>query len=162
MSTPHDDSPAAQVDEGWRGLAFRLGADEVLVASHAIAEVLDQPEPLTRVAGVPQWIEGVAAIRGAITLIVNLPRLLGIADTGASRGRRLLLARVPDSPPVGLLVPEVLGPRQLDAAPTFAAAADEPESTPGLRTCTVSGGDTCSILDVPALLRGEAFRATQW
>jgi hypothetical protein len=25
----------------------------------------------------------------------------------------------------------------------------------------VTGGDACRILDVPALLRGEAFRATQ-
>jgi purine-binding chemotaxis protein CheW len=159
VDTPRDGDVDAQESAGWRCLAFRLGSDEVLVAADAVAEVLDPPEPLTRVPSAPAWIVGVAAVHGVITLVADLSRLLGVTDAGA--GRRLLLARGPDSAPVGLLVTEVIGTRPLPAELQAAATDETPDRNPALRTLTVPGGGACRILDVPALLRSEAFRAAQ-
>ncbi len=159
MDAPKGERLAAPGDARWRGLAFLLGTEEVLIASDAVAEVLDPPEPLTRIPGVPEWIQGVAAIRGAITLVVDLPRLLGVADGTTVPGRRLLLVRAPDSAPVGLLVADVLGTRDLDGEPQAAPAAEEPDLITAVRTCTVTGGQACRMLDVAALLRSEAFHA---
>ncbi len=159
MDTRGDTDEDVQDGARWRALAFRLGEDELLVASESIAEVLDLPQPVTRIPGTPAWIAGVAAIRGVITLIVDLAGLLGIADAGA--GRRLLLARTPDFAPVGLLVTDVIGTRELAAGPQPATLAGGPEVDAALRSFASTDRQPRRVLDIETLLRSEAFRTVR-
>jgi purine-binding chemotaxis protein CheW len=161
VDTRGDTDEGVQDDACWRALAFRLGEDELLVASESIAEVLDLPQPVTRIPGAPAWIAGVVAIRGVITLIVDLAGLLGIADAGAGRSRRLLLARALDSSPVGLLVTDVIGTRELAAGPQPAVPAAGPEVDGALRDCASTDGQPRRVLHIETLLRSEAFRTVR-
>lgn len=161
MDIGGDTVEGSQASASWRGLAFRLGSEQLLVAADAVGEVLDPPEPLTRIPGAPAWIDGVAAIHGVITLVADLACLLAVGEVATGRGRRLLLVRAPGSAQVGLLVTEVLGTLELDAEPPPATTDPLPEANAALRTFSVPGGHTHRLLDVLTLLHSEAFRVAQ-
>jgi twitching motility protein PilI len=101
--------PAAERE--WVGVAFRLSAENFLVAREETREVLGFPSVVTRVPGAKPWIRGVANVRGQLLPVVDLRAFLGGGVTNPGRSSRVLVANHREVP-AGLLVDEVLGFRR--------------------------------------------------
>ena len=92
----------------WVGVAFRLSAENFLVAREETREVLGFPSVVTRVPGAKTWIRGIANVRGQLLPVVDLRAFLGGGATNTGRSTRVLVANHREVP-AGLLVDEVLG-----------------------------------------------------
>jgi purine-binding chemotaxis protein CheW len=77
----------------------------------SVIETLRSP-PVTAIAGAPQWVQGVAVIRGATVVVVDLGILLGLDSAEISQARVITL-RVGDRV-VGLSVESIVGVREFD------------------------------------------------
>ncbi|HEX7114921.1 MAG TPA: chemotaxis protein CheW [Steroidobacter sp.] len=95
----------------WIGVAFRLSAENFLVAREETASVLSFPAILTRVPGAKPWIRGLANVRGQLLPVVDLRAFLGGGLSNTGRASRVLVANHREIP-AGLLVDEVLGFRR--------------------------------------------------
>ena len=95
----------------WVGVAFRVSAENFLVAREETREVLSFPSVVTRVPGAKPWIRGLANVRGQLLPIVDLRAFLGGGVTNIGRGSRVLVANHREVP-AGLLVDEVQGFRR--------------------------------------------------
>src|SRR5262245_60350056 len=103
----------------WVGVAFRMSAENFLVAREETREVLGFPSVVTRVPGAKPWIRGIANVRGQLLPVVDLRAFLGGGVTNPGRSSRVLVANHREVP-AGLLVDEVLGFRRF-ADDDFAA-----------------------------------------
>jgi twitching motility protein PilI len=101
----------AAAEREWVGVAFRMSAENFLVAREETREVLGFPSAVTRVPGAKAWIRGVANVRGQLLPVVDLRAFLGGGVTGTGRSARVLVANHREVP-AGLLVDEVLGFRR--------------------------------------------------
>jgi twitching motility protein PilI len=101
----------ADADREWVGVAFRMSAENFLLARDETREVLGFPSVVTRVPGSKSWIRGVANVRGQLLPVVDLRAFLGGGVTGTGRSARVLVANHREVP-AGLLVDEVLGFRR--------------------------------------------------
>ena len=95
----------------WVGVAFRVSAENFLVAREETREVLGFPGVVTRVPGAKLWIRGIANVRGQLLPVVDLRAFLGGGVTSTGRSARVLVANHREMP-AGLLVDEVLGFRR--------------------------------------------------
>ena len=95
----------------WVGVAFRVSAENFLVAREETREVLSFPSVVTRVPGAKPWIRGLANVRGQLLPIVDLRAFLGGGVTNIGCGSRVLVANHREVP-AGLLVDEVQGFRR--------------------------------------------------
>jgi twitching motility protein PilI len=95
----------------WVGVAFRMSAENFLVAREETREVLGFPASVTRVPGAKPWIRGMANVRGQLLPIVDLRAFLGGGITSVTRSSRVLVANHREVP-AGLLVDEVQGFRR--------------------------------------------------
>jgi twitching motility protein PilI len=95
----------------WVGVAFRMSAENFLVAREETREVLGFPSVVTRVPGAKPWIRGIANVRGQLLPVVDLRAFLGGGMTSTNRSTRVLVAHHREVP-AGLLVDEVLGFRR--------------------------------------------------
>jgi purine-binding chemotaxis protein CheW len=86
-------------------LTFRVADRHLAVDPARVAEVVRHPV-VTRVPHAPPGLSGVASVRGRIVPVVALGRLMGLAETTASRERLIILD---GAHPVGLAVDEVTG-----------------------------------------------------
>jgi twitching motility protein PilI len=95
----------------WVGVAFRMSAENFLVAREETSQVLSFPSVMTRVPGAKSWIRGLANVRGQLLPVVDLRAFLGGGVTTTGRSARVLVANHREVP-AGLLVDEVLGFRR--------------------------------------------------
>jgi twitching motility protein PilI len=112
----------------WVGVAFRLSAENFLVAREETREVLGFPSVVTRVPGAKAWIRGIANVRGQLLPVVDLRAFLGGGATNTGRSTRVLVANHREVP-AGLLVDEVLGFRR------FADSEFSGTTTPTIVRC---------------------------
>lgn len=101
----------ASGEREWVGVAFRLRAENFLVAREETREVLGFPSVVTRVPGAKSWIRGIANVRGQLLPVVDLRAFLGGGASTTGRSTRVLVAQHREVP-AGLLVDEVLGFRR--------------------------------------------------
>src|SRR3954447_800150 len=85
-----DQGRDAANDREWVGIAFRLSAENFLVAREETREVLGYPSSVTRVPGAKAWIRGVANVRGQLLPVVDLRAFLGGGQTNTGRSSRVL------------------------------------------------------------------------
>lgn len=69
-----------------------------------------RPLPIEEVPGIPSFVCGASIVRGVVTPIVDLARLLG--ESEASEAQRLVTIKLDAKRRVGVLVDEVLGVRR--------------------------------------------------
>jgi len=77
----------------------------------SVIETLRSP-PITAIAGAPQWVQGVAVIRGATVVVVDLGIMLGASSAEVEQPRLVTLhvgARV-----IALAVESITGVREFD------------------------------------------------
>ena len=79
----------------------------------SVMETLRCP-PITAIAGAPGWVQGVAVIRGATVVVVDLGIMLGVSSAEVKQARVITLrvgARV-----IALAVESITGVREFDRA----------------------------------------------
>jgi purine-binding chemotaxis protein CheW len=99
---------------------FRAGALVVAIAANDVSETM-RPLPVDRIAGMPEYVLGLAVVRGRPTPVIDASRVLGARDAGPPR--RFIVLRV-GARAVALAVEAVLA-----VAP---AARERLESFPSL------------------------------
>jgi purine-binding chemotaxis protein CheW len=78
-------------------VVFCLGADFFAVSTNKVSEVI-QMLAITPLPNVPDWLLGIADLRGAMISVVNLQKLLGITDTTASPRTKFVVLKSPNFP----------------------------------------------------------------
>jgi purine-binding chemotaxis protein CheW len=78
----------------------------------SVIETLRSP-PVTAINGAPPWVQGMAVIRGATVVVIDLGVLLGSGSAEAKRGRRLVTLRV-GARVIALAVESIVGVREFE------------------------------------------------
>ena len=151
-------------------ISFSIGGDAYAIDAADVREIHRRPR-ITRVPGAPDGLLGLAALRGAVTPVVSLARLLGGVDAPGPQARLILLSGGATlGPAIGLAVDRVGALSRLAAPET--ANETPPGAAPGVAH-DAGGEDVARLfaveegavrrLDLGALLReafaiGTAFR----
>jgi len=90
-----------------RFLLCRLSTSWCALGLEGLGEVM-RPQPVDRLAGLPEFVDGLAVIRGQAMPVVNLPRLLCGASSAPSPQERFVSAQS-DGHGLALRVDEVAG-----------------------------------------------------
>jgi purine-binding chemotaxis protein CheW len=94
-------------------VTFSLAGTEYAVAIHNVAEIAYLPE-ITSLPNVPEWILGVANLRGDLISIIDLRSFFGLDWQTPTASTRLLVGKTtPEDVTVGLLVDQAHGIRYL-------------------------------------------------
>ena len=100
-------NPPLEADEAAAGattlerLAMHIGSLRLLCAPDVGREVL-APPPASRLPNMPEWLLGVANVRGALVPVLDLATAFGVERDNAVRGYMLIAGSGDDA--VGLLV----------------------------------------------------------
>ncbi|WP_348675956.1 chemotaxis protein CheW [uncultured Abyssibacter sp.] len=103
---------ALQAVRTWTGLGLRV-RDQLYVAPRSDVREVLTPPAMTRVPNAPDWMRGVANVRGALYPVLDLGRLFGRDGFVPGPQSRLLLLNS-DVDPVAFLVDEVYGYRNFE------------------------------------------------
>lgn len=95
-----------------RHLVVRSSRARLAVPLAGVRDVL-RPLPLTALPGTPDWVAGVANVRGDIVTVIDLAPFLDLGEPGPRRG--LIVFRAEGAEPLGALVDEVTGIRIVGA-----------------------------------------------
>ena len=145
-------------------VTFRSGAEEYGLPIESVAEVV-RPLRITPLPRMPEFVEGVINLRGAIIPVVDLRRRFLAAGTGGGgRSSRMVIARgaVPEAqsgPSAGLLALVVDDVHEVRTVPTE-RIEPAPEAALGANAEFIAGmakdGDRLIVLlDIPKLLTRE-------
>jgi purine-binding chemotaxis protein CheW len=150
--------PPARRDAGEPHVVFSLAGGEYAVPLGNVVEV-GRPLPVTPVPNVPDWVLGVANVRGDIVSMVHLRSFLGLPRGGEPPGRLVVARAGRGEMTAGLLVDRVRGIRALPPG-----GARAPEAAPGdrlapyLRGVAEADGRLLAVLDLDRLLLSPELR----
>jgi purine-binding chemotaxis protein CheW len=131
-------------------LVFRVGEVSAALPLQDIREVVRRPDVL-EVPLSPPAVEGLANLRGAVTVLINMRRVLGLPAATADEAARIIV--LGGSARVGLQVDRIAG--MIDVAPERIERPDD-AGDGGFYSGTVSGGGdhpAISLLDLDRVLR---------
>ena len=108
-------------------VVFNLANEEYGVAITQVQEIIRQPE-ITRIPGMPDFIEGVINLRGRIIPVIDLRKRFGLQHKEASDSTRIVVADA-SGQTIGLVVDSVsevinLPKEQIDPIPPSIASID--------------------------------------
>jgi chemotaxis signal transduction protein len=151
-----DLTPERTKATGERHVLFRLG-DGAYAAPIAQLREIVRPPAVTPVPGAPDWLLGLANVRGDAMSIVDLPSVLGLAGDGTKRS--VLVAQTADGQTaVGLAVDEVIGLRRLTPNPWSADdAADAGRLGEFLAGLSEHHDRLAPVLDLDRVLRSDVL-----
>ncbi|MFZ5623015.1 MAG: chemotaxis protein CheW [Gemmatimonadota bacterium] len=125
-----------------------VGRLDFAVPARLVLEVQDSPR-LTRIPGVDPAVLGLAQVRGALAVVVDVGRLLGLEARSGAKRTELVVLGLPAGR-VALAVDQ--------ASDVLVLAADQfSDPAPGRMRPAIVGEGSCEgrtfmVLDVPALL----------
>jgi len=96
----------------WRGLAFRLGNNDLISSIDQVSELVPIGM-LTPIPGSVHWVRGIANVRGSLITVVDLSAWFGANLLRIDDESRMLVLNAPGLQ-TGILVDQVYGLRQFD------------------------------------------------
>ncbi len=90
------DEQSAQIKRE-KYVVFCLGADFFAVSTDKVSEAI-QMLAITPLPNVPEWLLGIADLRGTMISVVNLQKLLDMPDTTVSPRTKFVVLKSPDFP----------------------------------------------------------------
>ncbi|CAB50463.1 chemotaxis protein CheW [Pyrococcus abyssi] len=139
-------------------VAFRLGDEEFCLEISKVREIKEMM-PITRVPNAPDFVEGVINLRGQITTVINLKKLLGYYDDEDLSNKKIIIAEV-NGEIVGVIVDAVsdvitLTEDQIEQPPKTLASKVDMKAIKGI--AKINNGERLLImLDLDKLI-GESF-----
>lgn len=98
--------------EGWRGLGYRVGQNDLVSAFDEVVEILSVPG-LTPIPGAQPWMLGLANVRGNLLPVTDLKLFLeGKRSVPQERQRMLVMKQ--QGGDVAILIDELYGQRSFD------------------------------------------------
>ncbi len=136
---------------------FMLVPERYAVEEQFVGEVLLLKE-LTPIPGIPNYVAGIANIRGRIVSILNLKMLLGITSKGITELNRIIILKY-NKMEFGILADSILGSRSIQSG----LLAPKPATLQGDASRYVKGitVDGLVILDCVQLLSDKAITINQ-
>ena len=95
--------------EGWRGLAYRIGQNDLVSSFDEVVEILGVPG-LTPIPGAQSWLLGLANVRGNLLPVADLKLFLEGMRSVPQERQRMLVMRQPGGD-VAILIDELYGQR---------------------------------------------------
>lgn len=86
-------------------VVFKLGAEEFGVDISQVREIIKTVD-ITRMPDTPEFVEGVINLRGAITLVMDLRKKLGITSEDFDKDARIVIIEL-ESNIIGMMVDSV-------------------------------------------------------
>ena len=138
---------------------FRVGEATYAAPLTGLVEVI-APPAVSPVPDAPDWLVGLANVRGEVTSVLDLRAAFGLSPHPGGP-QSVLVARTPDGATVaGLLVDRVVGVRRLLVDPVAGGGDLEwgrvGEFVAGL---TEDGGDLVPVLDLARVLTSPSLLA---
>jgi len=118
-------------------VVFRVGSEEYAVDVRRVREVV-APLPVRRMPRVPDFMEGVADLRGEVIPVVDVRRRFGLNAGTPTRKTKLMVVHMGGAP-VGLVVDAVLEVLRVPRAAIRPAPALAGRDAPGLFLGVVGG-----------------------
>jgi purine-binding chemotaxis protein CheW len=145
--------------EGKQHVTFALGEYEYAVSIDNVVEI-GEPLNATPVPNVPEWVLGVANLRGDIVSVIDLRIFMGLPDADPGQDKRMLVARSSDGEiSTCVLVDQVRGIRYLNLdqirQPTTAVTEFIEEFVDGV--CEIEGQEFM-VLDFDRVLSSERMQ----
>ena len=152
------DAPAPAPSRSQRLVLFSAAGSVYGVPETFVTEVARVPA-VTAVPHVPQWVRGVANLRGDIISVVDLRSFIGLEGTSPHTGRLVVVRLIDEEFSAGLLVD---GVEQIAAVPFDdvrpPAGPVEGELAPYLTGVAQVGERLVAVLDLERLLRSADVR----
>ena len=98
--------------EGWRGLAYRIGQNDLVSSFDEVVEILGVPG-LTPIPGAQPWLLCLANVRGNLLPVADLKLFLEGMRSVPQERQRMLVMRQPGGD-VAILIDELYGQRSFD------------------------------------------------
>ncbi|OAI54588.1 hypothetical protein AYO44_03335 [Planctomycetaceae bacterium SCGC AG-212-F19] len=150
--------PMPEVGTANRYVFFSTGAIDCAIPLSQVLEI-GQPHAITPVPNVPDWVVGVANVRGDIVSLVDLGRFLDVAPAGTPHGPVLLVRAHSEELTTGLIVSRVRGIRTV-----LGAGLQLPSAAVPVKVRAWAGGMTEAdarpvvVLDLERLLLSSEMR----
>lgn len=140
-------------------VTFQLADSYFGIPMEHVTEIQRVPR-ITHLPHVPDWIQGVANLRGNIVSVVDLRTILELPPTDAGASRRLIIAQsLVDEMDSGLIVDRVLGIRNVPPSRIAAPTAPVNDVVSQYLSGVAEIDERLFVLlDVEKLLLSEAFR----
>jgi uncharacterized repeat protein (TIGR01451 family) len=152
-------APAPVAGDELEFVVFTLAGTDYAVPIGNLVE-MSRPLPVTPVPNLPEWVLGVANVRGDIVSLVDLRLFLGLERCERPAQQRLLVVRARgEDMTTGLLVDQVRGLRRLPASSFEALAAPVTDRVGAyLQGLAEYGGRLLAVLDLDRLLLSAEMR----
>lgn len=145
------------VQEIWRGIAFRLGEALLVSPINDIREVILCPTVLARVPGAKGWVKGLANVRGILLPVVDLKACLDNRPLTMESKTRLIIINQAGIY-AGLLVDEVMGIKHFpEQARDTETPCKEPWVAPFAKGLFSYDNMTWTVFDMHTLAESEIF-----
>lgn len=139
-------------------VCFLLHGQEYAAPIGEVVETL-AVRPITRVFLTPPWLAGIVNLRGDVVAVLDLARLLGMAETLITEDSRIVLARH-NGTRAGFLVDGLAELRILDLGLLESPPATlAPEIASLLRGIVTVPGGVVRLLDLTALFESDKLRS---
>ncbi|MCA9170030.1 MAG: chemotaxis protein CheW [Planctomycetales bacterium] len=141
-------------------VAFQLGETTFGMPMEHVTEIQRLPR-VTNLPNVPEWLQGVANLRGHIVSVVDVRTLLGLepSDSGNPTRRLMVVQSLVDEIDSGLIVDRVLGIRNIDPKQVHEPTSPmEDELSDYLSGVIELEERLIVLLDVEKLLLSDALR----
>lgn len=156
-----DAAPVAVAPAGAAGVPhvlFRVGEATYASPLTALVEVIPPPA-VSPVPDAPDWLVGLANVRGEVTSILDLRAILEL-DGHPGGPRTVLVARTPDGATVaGLLVDRVVGIRRLRVDPAGGGDFEWGRVGEFVAGLTEDGDQLVPVLDLARVLTSPSLQA---
>lgn len=137
MSLAAGGTGADAADEVAELVVFRVGSEEYVVDVRRVREVV-APLPVRRMPRVPEFMEGVADLRGEVIPVVDVRRRFGLQAGTPTRKTKLMVVQMAEAT-VGLVVDAVVEVLRVPRAAIRPAPPLAGRDAPGLVLGVVGG-----------------------
>ncbi len=104
-------------------VVFKLSDEIYAIDIFDVREIVEEKK-ITKIPNVPEYIDGILDLRGEITTVVNLKKLLNIPEKdGRTKGKIIVIDADKDVGTVGFIVDTVLSVTEVESIEPLSAIA---------------------------------------
>lgn len=146
-----------EVQQMWRGIAFRLGTTLMVTSLNEIREIRTYPPKLARIPAAKSWVKGIANVRGMLLPVIDLYECLNNKPIKIETRTRLLVINQAGIV-AGLVIDEVLGIKHFpEKLLDLETPCKESWLTPFTKGLFSDENQTWIVFDMQILAKSDTF-----